>query len=152
MHRLREIERHHPEGLEITNPRVCVQAWASPAHRPCSERLVVLPVPTGEGASSPISFNGGPFTAGICTVSWVRQIGALVWSVLGRSASRSGCFAPFATGTEFARPGHTRKGAVERVGALPVVDETEKILGILSYVDLMAWLRDNLARKQEEAR
>jgi CBS-domain-containing membrane protein len=33
-----------------------------------------------------------------------------------------------------------------------VVDETEKILGILSYVDLMAWLRDNLARKQEEAR
>ncbi len=33
--------------------------------------------------------------------------------------------------------------AIERVGALPVVDEADKLVGILSYVDLLMWLRDN---------
>jgi acetoin utilization protein AcuB len=43
----------------------------------------------------------------------------------------------------------TRIGAVldsfadERVGALLVVDEADRIAGILSYVDLLLWLRDH---------
>lgn len=36
---------------------------------------------------------------------------------------------------------------VERVGALPVVDETEQLVGILSYIDLLGWLRDNFGRR-----
>jgi len=45
----------------------------------------------------------------------------------------------------------TRIGAVldsfadERVGALLVVDEADRITGILSYVDLLLWLRDHPA-------
>lgn len=33
--------------------------------------------------------------------------------------------------------------ALERVGALPVVDEADQLLGILSYVDVLAWLKRN---------
>jgi hypothetical protein len=33
--------------------------------------------------------------------------------------------------------------ADERVGALLVVDEAERLRGILSYVDLLLWLRDH---------
>ncbi len=33
--------------------------------------------------------------------------------------------------------------ADERVGALPVVDDAERLVGILSYLDLLAWLREN---------
>ncbi|HEX5746284.1 MAG TPA: CBS domain-containing protein [Archangium sp.] len=32
----------------------------------------------------------------------------------------------------------------ERVGALPVVDEDRRLLGILSYIDLLRWLRERL--------
>lgn len=32
--------------------------------------------------------------------------------------------------------------AVERVGALPVVDDADRLLGIFSYVDLLIWLRE----------
>ncbi|MFY0583214.1 CBS domain-containing protein [Cystobacter fuscus] len=39
----------------------------------------------------------------------------------------------------------------ERVGAIPVVDEEGRLLGILSYIDLLRWLRERPgeARKQE---
>ncbi|KFA93152.1 CBS domain-containing protein, partial [Archangium violaceum] len=41
----------------------------------------------------------------------------------------------------------------ERVGALPVVDEDQRVLGILSYIDLLRWLRAQLgdvrARERE---
>lgn len=36
---------------------------------------------------------------------------------------------------------------VERVGALPVLDEMEGVVGILSYIDLLAWLRDAFGRR-----
>jgi len=36
---------------------------------------------------------------------------------------------------------------VERVGALPVVDDMDEVVGILSYIDLLAWLRDNFGRR-----
>jgi CBS domain-containing protein len=36
---------------------------------------------------------------------------------------------------------------IERVGALPVVDELERVVGILSYIDLLAWLRDSFGRR-----
>jgi CBS domain-containing protein len=36
--------------------------------------------------------------------------------------------------------------ADERVGALLVVDEDDRVRGILSYVDLLLWLRDHAAR------
>ncbi len=39
--------------------------------------------------------------------------------------------------------------ASERVGALPVVDDADKLLGILSYVDLLMWLRDSARRTKE---
>ncbi len=39
--------------------------------------------------------------------------------------------------------------AVERVGALPVVDDADKLVGILSYVDLLTWLRDHAERTRE---
>jgi CBS domain-containing protein len=35
------------------------------------------------------------------------------------------------------------------VGALPVVDDADRLLGILSYVDLLIWLRDSARRKDE---
>jgi CBS-domain-containing membrane protein len=36
----------------------------------------------------------------------------------------------------------------ERVGAVPVVDEGEALLGIVSYVDLLRWLRDRVAAQE----
>jgi CBS domain-containing protein len=36
--------------------------------------------------------------------------------------------------------------ASERVGALPVVDDADRLLGILSYVDLLMWLREGARR------
>jgi acetoin utilization protein AcuB len=36
--------------------------------------------------------------------------------------------------------------ASERVGALPVVDEADTLLGIVSYVDVMMWLRGERSR------
>ena len=33
----------------------------------------------------------------------------------------------------------------ERIGAIPVVDESETLLGIISYVDVLRWLRDRAA-------
>lgn len=39
----------------------------------------------------------------------------------------------------------------ERVGALPVVDEGDRLVGIVSYVDLLAWLRDDSERRQEKS-
>jgi CBS domain-containing protein len=36
---------------------------------------------------------------------------------------------------------------IERVGALPVLDDMERVAGILSYIDLLAWLRDNFGRR-----
>lgn len=36
---------------------------------------------------------------------------------------------------------------VERVGALPVLDEMEQVVGIVSYIDLLAWLRDAFGRR-----
>lgn len=32
----------------------------------------------------------------------------------------------------------------ERVGALPIVDEDDRLVGILSYVDLLRWLREHV--------
>ena len=45
------------------------------------------------------------------------------------------------------RPGVAVSDAIEsfaddRVGALPVIDDQERLLGVLSYVDLLVWLRD----------
>ncbi len=36
----------------------------------------------------------------------------------------------------------------ERVGALPVVDEDDRLVGILSYVDALAWMRDVLSERR----
>jgi len=36
----------------------------------------------------------------------------------------------------------------ERVGAMPVVDEDDRLVGILSYVDALAWIRDVLAERR----
>ncbi len=36
----------------------------------------------------------------------------------------------------------------ERIGAVPVVDDEDRLVGILSYVDVLVWLRDS-ARMQE---
>jgi len=37
----------------------------------------------------------------------------------------------------------------ERIGAVPVVDDEDRLVGILSYVDVLVWLRDS-ARMQAE--
>jgi CBS domain-containing protein len=37
--------------------------------------------------------------------------------------------------------------ANERVGAVPVLDEADQLVGILSYVDIFCWLRDNAERE-----
>jgi CBS-domain-containing membrane protein len=47
--------------------------------------------------------------------------------------------------------------ADEQVGALPVLDEEDRVVGIVSYVDVMRWLRDRAmgrhrARELEEPR
>jgi len=38
---------------------------------------------------------------------------------------------------------------VERVGALPVVDDGDDLVGVLSYVDLLTWLRDHAEQARE---
>jgi len=54
------------------------------------------------------------------------------------------------------RSGTSIRGALEgvtdeRVGALPVVDEQDRLLGIVSYVDLLDWIRrEEAARKERE--
>jgi CBS domain-containing protein len=39
--------------------------------------------------------------------------------------------------------------ADERIGAVPVVDDEDHLVGILSYVDVLVWLRD-ASRAQAE--
>ncbi len=41
--------------------------------------------------------------------------------------------------------------ADERFGALPVVDDGEHVVGILSYVDVLRWLRDSAEAEREAA-
>jgi CBS domain-containing protein len=36
----------------------------------------------------------------------------------------------------------------ERVGAIPVVDQDDRLVGILSYVDALAWMREVLAQRR----
>ncbi|MBI5547566.1 MAG: CBS domain-containing protein, partial [Deltaproteobacteria bacterium] len=39
----------------------------------------------------------------------------------------------------------------ERIGAVPVVDDEDHVLGILSYVDLLRWLRDRAGGRPKTA-
>ncbi|AKU90471.1 CBS domain-containing protein [Vulgatibacter incomptus] len=38
----------------------------------------------------------------------------------------------------------------ERIGALPVLDEDDRLVGILSYVDVLVWLRDHVRAEGAE--
>lgn len=85
-------------------------------------------------------------TLGTDTHQWYRAAVDSLSETVENVMSPEPLALPLGTGLEAA----LELFADEGVGAIPIVDEGERVVGMLSYVDVLTWLERRLSRRPED--